>query len=123
MNTHVRFNVLSPSFSILYVYTLPPSAFLTLQKKAPNISSRVFQETLAAERYVVSAVELSRSCWGDGNSRPRVSEVGPADVQSLLTHRRDASAEDTTGSGFISVTSEMSTALPETQWMMNIQLC
>lgn len=81
---------------------------------------RVLQETRAAERYVLSAVELSRSCWGRGNSWPRVSEAGPEDVQSLLTHRRDASAEDTMGSGFISVTSEMSRALPETQIMMQI---
>lgn len=105
----------SPSLCILYVYTLPLSEFLTLQKKAPNMSLRVLQETLAAERYDLSAVELSRSCWGRGNSWPKVSEAGPEDVQSLLTQRRDASAEDTTGSGFISVTSEMSRALPETQ--------
>lgn len=91
------------------------SEFLTLQKKAPNMSLRVLQETLAAERYVLSAMELSRSCWGRGYSWPRVSEDGPEDVQSLLTHRRDESAEDTTGSGFISVTSEMSRALPGTQ--------
>lgn len=107
--------VYSPSLSILYVYTLPLSEFLPLQKNAPNISLRVVHETLAAERYVVFAVELSRSCWGRGNSWPRVSEAGPEDVQSLLTHRRDAWAEDTTGSGLISVTSEMSRAPPATQ--------
>lgn len=84
------------------------------------MSLRVLQETLDAERYVLSAVELSGYFWARGYSWSRVSEAGPEDVQSLLTHRSDASAEDTTGSGFISVTSEMSRALPETQLTMDI---